>query len=268
MDKNRLRRGQMKFLQKGPHPDCRQGQVLNSLSAHGVGRSTGTHESVVSSQSPADSTPGRNSLISPSPSPEVLTAVPDVFTTMLPALVGFCGVLLGGILQVLAKHRAERYSHMMELRREVADLVAVVTGFAVAVVQSAVMIDGVRNDFKNRAEEDPDAEVELDQDYLERLGEEMFSRYRAAMEKSARLMVASDERVSDRVGDLQLKLADVINEIGYMHTGSIHIPQTRAKHIQADIMERVNIFGQHDHAEAVGAVHKLPVSQTRHRHPR
>lgn len=171
-----------------------------------------------------------------------MAAAPDIFTTMLPALVGFCGVILGGILQVLAKHRADRYAHMMELRRDVADLIAIVSGFAVAIVQSAVMIDGVRNDFKERLSKDPKAEVEMDQDYLKRLGEEMFSRHRESVEKCARLLVANDERIADHVGDLQLKLANVINEVGYMHTGTVHIPEGRAKEIQADVMERINIL--------------------------
>lgn len=116
------------------------------------------------------------------------------------------------------------------------------TGFATVTVQSAVMIDAVRDNYKTRVKTNSDTEVEVDQNYLERLGSEMFERHREAVEKSARVLVASDKRIAGYVGDLQLKLADVINEVGYMHTGRVHIPAARAQEIQADVMERINIL--------------------------
>ncbi|MFK0002546.1 hypothetical protein [Paenarthrobacter sp. NPDC090522] len=161
---------------------------------------------------------------------------------MLPALIGFSGVIVGGVLQVVAKHRADRYSHMMELRREVADLIVSVSGFATVVVQSSVWIDSVREDLRSRLVDDPDAEVDLDNDYHERLGEAMITSHRESTQKAARLLVASDERIADEASSLHLKLADVINEVGYMHTGNVHISEDRAKDIQKDIMERINVL--------------------------
>ncbi|MFC8037811.1 hypothetical protein ACFUOZ_00460 [Paenarthrobacter sp. NPDC057355] len=172
----------------------------------------------------------------------MVQATPDIFSSMLPALIGFCGVIVGGVLQVVAKHRADRYSHMMELRREVADLIVSVSGFATAIVQSAVWIDSVREDLKARLVNDPQAEADIDDDYHERLGEAMITGYRESAQKSARLLVASDQRIADHVGSLQLRLADVINEVGYMHAGNVHISEARAKEIQQYIMERINVL--------------------------
>ena len=177
-----------------------------------------------------------NSLTTPAPAP-------DIFTIMLPALIGFCGVIFGGVLQVVAKHRADRYLHMTELRKSVAEFLVAVAGFATAIVQSATMIDGARARIKKDLDEGKESEEpEGQQDYLERLGEEMFSRYRETVDFSTKLMAASDERIADQAGDINLRLADVINEVGYMHTGTLHVPEDRAKEIQAEIMKEVNVL--------------------------
>jgi hypothetical protein len=121
-------------------------------------------------------------------------------------------------------------------------LIVSVSGFATAIVQSAVWIESVREDLKSRLEVDPDAEADVDDDYHQRLGEAMFDGYRESAQKAARLLVASDHRIADHVGSLQLRLADVINEVGYMHAGNVHISEARAKEIQHDTIERINVL--------------------------
>ncbi|WP_102158709.1 hypothetical protein [Zhihengliuella halotolerans] len=166
----------------------------------------------------------------------------EITVAVLIAVIGLAGVVLGGIIQTLTQRWIVRHDRMTELRKTAAEFVEAASSYGSILVQSAVMIDEVRADYLNRVADNPEAEIEVDQEYLERLGGEFFKTFSSVQRLSVHLMASSDHRISAQAMKTRLHIVRIQNSVGLIHTGTIQIPGDKAKSIQLEINEQANIL--------------------------
>lgn len=161
---------------------------------------------------------------------------------LVAAVFGAIGIALGGLLQWAIQKWSRRRDQVQRIREMVTDFSEGIGSYSAVLVQSATMIDKAAMDYKERQKVDPDAELDIDEDYLNRLAEEFFTQYAKSNSLSVRLMGSSDHRIGDQTNVVHLKLAEVQNETGYIHTGTTLISPEQAKKLQTDLIDDVNIL--------------------------
>jgi hypothetical protein len=159
-----------------------------------------------------------------------------------PALIGLGGVMLGGIIQAGAQHSTLRHNRMMEVRANVSELAQVISSYTTVFVQAADVINPAREKLRADLQRDPEAELDLDEDYFERLASAFFDAYRDFLKLSIAVMHCSDYRVSEKASSLHLAVTAHHNEVAQLFTGSKGFATDEAKVIQAEINADVSIL--------------------------
>lgn len=123
----------------------------------------------------------------------------------LPALIGFTGVLFGGLINVAAQRRNFNEEQVAIIRERVAELSVVVLECTTAAKQAHDTLS------KHAAEPDEQDVITLDEHghrLFTLVGKEFHELYRKAIVLSIRLMSARDKKVADQAQVVQDSLAE------------------------------------------------------------
>lgn len=176
--------------------------------------------------------------------PEQAPPPADPWLLALPAIIGLCGVILGGTLQVIAKHRADRYEQLNIVRGKVIDLTESMSDLAAVLVQASIWMEEQMSQYSKDLESGiTDPETELEGAMHERLLAGQFDAQAEAQKQALSLITAPDSRISNIANKAQLLIIDTINETGHMLADpKKSVPPERARKLSDDLMELANIM--------------------------
>lgn len=158
------------------------------------------------------------------------------------AAIGVVGVLLGGLIQLITQRWVIRYDRMIALRKEASDLGQAVGSYTSGMVQSAGVLSAARQQFLEDRKENPEAELELSEDYWNRLGGAFFDSFKRAQELSTSLQMASDYRIGNQAAEIHRLLISTHNHVAQMYTGELHLTQDEAKERQKKLNDEATVL--------------------------
>lgn len=165
---------------------------------------------------------------------------PAVILTV--ALIGVLGIALGGVIQLITQRWVIMYDRMIAMRQEASALAQSIGSYTANMVQSARVLSGIRLQYVEDLKKNPKAEMDLDEDYWNRLGDSFFSSFGDAQERSTALQSASDYRLSNQATEIHILLVATHNEAAEIFTGELHLTQDEAKAHQRKLNDAATVL--------------------------
>lgn len=166
----------------------------------------------------------------------------DYIPALMTGFIGLLGVIIGGIINVIAQRRKAVEDQVWELRRECAALATAATNY------SATMAQFVRelNRYVTRIKEaGPTTSEELDEvnsETLEEVSRVMFEHFDQTFTASLQLTAAKDHRIAKQATNIRLQVVDVHNEVAPMLTHESWVTPENSESLRKQIQNEAEIL--------------------------
>lgn len=169
--------------------------------------------------------------------PIILAAAEAPAPDYTPALIGLGGVILGGIIQVIATRRNEVERQVKNVREESAQLAAAAADYSAVMAQLVRVLNPVKEKFLAEQEKNPNTELSafIDEDYWRRLGDEFMGNFAKAFNLSLSIAAGKDHRVADQAMKVHHVCTDAHNEAAPVLTGEGDMTAERAEELRKEI---------------------------------
>lgn len=166
----------------------------------------------------------------------------EYIPALLTGFIGLLGVILGGLIQLVALRRKSIEEQIHELRRECSALATTATNYSATMAQFVRELHGY---VERVSEAGPATSEELDEvniETVEEVSKVMFSEFDKTFSTSLKLTAAKDHRIADQATKIRLKVVDVHNEVAPMLTHESWVTPQRGEVLRKSVETEAEIL--------------------------
>lgn len=173
-----------------------------------------------------------------------LSASPVEPADYTPALLALLGVLIAGIIQVVAQRRRDVEEQVRTIREECTALTAAAADYGGSMAQMVRVAAPAIAEFEASQKwwKKPGLEKFIDDDYWSRLGDSLIENLNKSFRQSLRVAGSKDTRVAEQAMKVHHAIVGAHNEAARLLTGEGQISPERAEKLREEINLEASIL--------------------------
>lgn len=161
---------------------------------------------------------------------------------ILVGLIGLAGVVVGGIIQAVMQHRNLLEVHAEKIRMSAAELAGLAGAYSSVGVQASREFHRARDEYKQALASDPDAELDIDGDYWDRLADAFMKGFDDVYRKTLELAASRDSKVADHAMTIHHKATDFHNKVSPIFLGKTGVTPDEANVLRDELNFEVSVL--------------------------
>lgn len=159
----------------------------------------------------------------------------EYIPALITGFIGLLGVVIGGIINVIAQRRKAVEDQVWEIRQQCSTLAKSATDYSATMAQFVREVDEDKNKARQALPGTEPSEILRDDEYWARIGGELFQAMNETIALSLQVTANKDHRLAQQATTLRLTLIAAHNEVSPVFTPQEYFPPEHAEKLREEI---------------------------------